>query len=69
MKNNGNLKDKNIYNNIVATIPSTLSSKNKQLSEKYTILPLHSLNEGINKNIVLTARVTQIISTKGEIPA
>lgn len=48
VKNHGNFTEKNIYNNIVTTIPATLSAKNKILSEKYLIVPLGSLHEGVN---------------------
>ena len=55
------MKLKNLFE-FVKTLPSSFNPQNKELYMNYTILPLNLLKEGANKNIILTAKITHVIT-------
>lgn len=52
---------------MVKTIPTAL--KNTPRDSNYIISPFDTLKEGINKGCILTCKITNNVSAKGEVPA
>jgi len=67
--NKGKMKGKTLAN-VVKSIPCVLKNQPKHLGDaKYEIKSLDELKPGPNKGTILSCKVTNVISNKGEVPS